>query len=310
MGCPFCLLCFAAIERGSAPEAFKAALAEVDGPPKTHLVWLCGQFMEGLLMSTTIDQAQLQTHGEQLYVTVGGPKTDRGGNYTDSHTRYVPQIGESMNVPMVTGCLYLVTKPATPLAKWLRGRKCSDEIKPSNPDICLLIKDWTQQCIETHKNCGNQKSDFTPSRLIQIGRKGTASQLVSSRDDSEPYVALSYCWGGNHGLRLTRSNLTALQNFLDVSKLNKTCREALEITRQLGLQYIWIDALCIVQDDLEDWSKESQSMAQIYGNAHVTLLANQGHSSQDGLFLSATALRELPRVPLRYSHPKDARLTE
>lgn len=65
------------------------------------------------------------------------------------------------------------------------------------------------------------------------------------------------------------------------------------VTRSLGLQYLWIDALCIVQDDFEDWNKESAIMGRIYTNSHVALVALQGESCHDG-FLDRTTARKVP----------------
>ncbi|KAI1734934.1 heterokaryon incompatibility protein-domain-containing protein [Xylaria scruposa] len=68
--------------------------------------------------------------------------------------------------------------------------------------------------------------------------------------------------------------------------MNQTYRDAIEATRALGIRYIWIDALCIIQGDREDWEREAAKMASVYQNAIITLSAAQGISADGGLFLS------------------------
>lgn len=67
--------------------------------------------------------------------------------------------------------------------------------------------------------------------------------------------------------------------------LPKTFQDAITVTRKLGFQYLWIDSLCILQDDLEDWEIEASKMASIYENAIVTIAAGRANNDNEG-FLS------------------------
>jgi hypothetical protein len=81
--------------------------------------------------------------------------------------------------------------------------------------------------------------------------------------------------------------------------LPATFQDAIDFTRRLGLQYIWIDSICIIQDDAKDWSKQSSLMADIYQNAYVTLCATASSSDDGGLYLS-TPQYWIPRsIPVR-----------
>lgn len=101
------------------------------------------------------------------------------------------------------------------------------------------------------------------------------------------WVALSHCWGQkeNHPLKTTRSNLGQHLKCIHMSSLSKTFQDAVVATRALGLHYLWIDSLCIVQDDEDDWKKESQMMVTIYEQAVITLAASAARDSTEGLFI-------------------------
>ena len=64
----------------------------------------------------------------------------------------------------------------------------------------------------------------------------------------------------------------------------KTLQDAVVISRHLGLRYLWIDSLCICQDDAEEWARESASMANVYSNAHIVIMANHANNSSLGCF--------------------------
>ncbi|KAH8650268.1 hypothetical protein BGZ60DRAFT_389370, partial [Tricladium varicosporioides] len=66
------------------------------------------------------------------------------------------------------------------------------------------------------------------------------------------YIALSYCWGGSNPPSTTKSNEAARHLGIPSSQISRTFQDAIKVTRWLGFQYLWIDALCIVQDDKED----------------------------------------------------------
>ena len=78
----------------------------------------------------------------------------------------------------------------------------------------------------------------------------------------------------------------------------RTYRDAIEITRQLGIGYIWIDTLCIIQDDPEDWREQSVCMASVYGNAYLTISAAHAASSDAGIFMSSHLSEQFPQHPI------------
>lgn len=97
-------------------------------------------------------------------------------------------------------------------------------------------------------------------------------------------MTLSHCWGNLKILTTTKDNLARHKKVIDFGTLPKTFQDAIEVTRHMGIQYIWIDSLCIVQDDLDDWARESSKMASIYQNSYLTLAATAARDRSEGLF--------------------------
>jgi hypothetical protein len=98
------------------------------------------------------------------------------------------------------------------------------------------------------------------------------------------YVALSYCWGTTQNFTTTSANLARMKERIHWDELPQTIKDAVSITRALGIQYLWVDALCIIQDSQEDWEAESKKMADVYGGAFLTISAALGPDVHNGLF--------------------------
>lgn len=88
------------------------------------------------------------------------------------------------------------------------------------------------------------------------------------------YAALSYCWGDDPDtFTTTRDSINDMIEEIPQSRLPATFLNAFEISRRLGIRYLWIDALCIIQDDDDDWAVEARNMGAVYQSAHVTIAA-------------------------------------
>jgi hypothetical protein len=93
---------------------------------------------------------------------------------------------------------------------------------------------------------------------------------------------LSYCWGGNTQVLTLRDTLLKHSERIEYESLPRTIQDAIIVTRKLKLRYLWIDCLCIVQDDKAEREQELENMASIFANAYVTISAAAAKSSQDG----------------------------
>ncbi|KAI0537993.1 heterokaryon incompatibility protein-domain-containing protein [Xylaria digitata] len=110
-----------------------------------------------------------------------------------------------------------------------------------------------------------------------------AREMRCAQDKPEgPYITLSHSWGGESPIMLTMEN--RLDLYVKVGNLPKTFEDAVEVTRKLNVRYLWIDSLCIVQNDPIDWEKEASIMYDVYQNAWCNLSAAAARNSNGGLF--------------------------
>ena len=152
-----------------------------------------------------------------------------------------------------------------------------------------VISQWLAQCDEGHK-CFPDNIGFLPTRLINVGplhsptvRLVCGTAELSGR--STKYIALSHMWGTAHhkSLKTLRANVDGRKEWtIPVDALPRTFRDAVEITRSLGHQYLWIDSLCIIQDDEDDWRHESQRMEEVFSSAYCVIAATCATGTDDG----------------------------
>lgn len=99
-----------------------------------------------------------------------------------------------------------------------------------------------------------------------------------------PYLSLSHCWGSALFLKLTTKNIESFKAGISPLGLPKTFRDAIHITQKLGVKFLWIDALCIIQDSKEDWRREAATMGNVYQNALCNIAATGASDSSGGCF--------------------------
>ncbi|KAK8050945.1 heterokaryon incompatibility protein-domain-containing protein [Apiospora rasikravindrae] len=98
------------------------------------------------------------------------------------------------------------------------------------------------------------------------------------------YVALSYCWGSRPQMRTLKANLQSHLSHIPIEDVSKTCKDSMLVTNGLGYEYLWIDALCIVQDDERQKGVEIAKMDQVYRYAVLTICAEGSPNAHAGLF--------------------------
>ncbi|CAO2657610.1 Nn.00g037360.m01.CDS01 [Neocucurbitaria sp. VM-36] len=157
-----------------------------------------------------------------------------------------------------------------------------------------LARHWLDDCLTgrgKHVGCKavSKLDPVLPARVIKIGRiiklgpadSSGVSLYVPKAFETGRYVALSHCWGGQTPVMTTKSNL---HNYLSniPLPLPDTFMDAILVTKVLGIDYLWIDSLCIIQDSPEDWSIHAPQMASVYGNSYVTISADAANDSRTG----------------------------
>lgn len=120
-----------------------------------------------------------------------------------------------------------------------------------------------------------------PKRLVYIENPGDiyVKVIETSINFRESYIALSYCWGKGVCLKTTKTNLLDMMRGIERTNLPSVVSDAISITGVLGFKYIWIDSLCIIQDDVRDWEEESARMCTIYEGAYLTIAASSAESA-------------------------------
>ena len=112
-----------------------------------------------------------------------------------------------------------------------------------------------------------------------VPRFGKATHQVDEPEGvSWDYAALSHCWGGNVALTTTSETIDERKNGIQWDSLPQTFQDAITVSQNLGIKYLWIDSLCILQDSKEDWEHEAARMAEVYHNAMLTIIGTSAAS--------------------------------
>jgi hypothetical protein len=166
-----------------------------------------------------------------------------------------------------------------------------------------VAKEWIGNCLRDHPLCTPKDPEdiWYPTRLIDLGIANKVNEraspeevsLVITKDLFEKgppkdqfYVTLSHCWGSAAFLCLNKQNMDGLQKGIGLDHLPRTHQDAISFARRLSpnVRYIWIDSLCIIQDDYEDWLCESAEMHLIYSNSYCNISATGARGTNEGLF--------------------------
>ncbi|KAL1791934.1 hypothetical protein ACET3X_009685 [Alternaria dauci] len=179
------------------------------------------------------------------------------------------------------------------------------------------LTSWFHDCNTGHTKCsGLQKDVELPTRVLDLDTMPSADIMTKHVDDWEhlflpsecrlvetnagqlgKYATLSYCWGSGLPFMTTKETLPSRKSGISFRDLPKTLQDAVMIARYLGIRYIWIDCLAIVQDDAADWEKESAVMADIYSNSYINIAASNASHCGAG-FLGPRRMPMTKRVEI------------
>src|SRR5271170_4131983 len=171
-------------------------------------------------------------------------------------------------------------------------------LPPDSEENFGKARAWLNTCISHHPDCSlslsyekiREEETPLPTRVINVDPNAqNPPRLIDSNGRRGRYVALSYCWGTTSVVRTLKSTLHEHQQALPFHRLPQTIKDVIMVSRKLGIEYIWVDALCIIQDDDEDWEREAQEMSRVYQYALLTIAATAGYHSDAGLFMNRSA---------------------
>ncbi|KAK0638553.1 heterokaryon incompatibility protein-domain-containing protein [Cercophora newfieldiana] len=187
---------------------------------------------------------------------------------------------------------------------------------PERGGSCLArVKEWLADCLARHPHGTSTYSPTAtcsahadpnaqlPSRVLLLppDNANMAFLVETGGTMKGRYTALSYRWGEAQrtAWKTEAATLESAKRGISVSGLPKTMQDAIAVTKYLGIQYLWIDALCIVQDSPDDWALESGRMGAIYRDATLVISATDSTDCHGGLFFERESPRELPTESIK-----------
>lgn len=156
------------------------------------------------------------------------------------------------------------------------------------------MRKWLEDCETTHNHpkCGQGAETTLPRRVVTIRPtlEGPSLYLNETNGATGKYIALSHCWGGFTGCQSTTANLAARFQGIEYEDLPQTFKDAVCCALKLNIHHIWIDSLCIIQDDVKDWERESAKMSYVYSDAYLVIAAASADGDDKGFFTEPNSL--------------------
>ncbi|KAH9880406.1 hypothetical protein IAQ61_000697 [Plenodomus lingam] len=181
-------------------------------------------------------------------------------------------------------------------------------LPPGSTEFYGILKMWLEVCNNTsvtndnHKDCYVKLRERLPTRLIDVGTLDTPIlRLVPTGNNaitSEEYIALSHPWGDPTTyttFRTLNSNKQSFEEAIPYQELPATFRDAVDCTRHLGIRYLWIDSICIVQGDDGDFHEEAKHMESVFSGAYCVLAASRATNQLSG-FLNSRPKRNFVTI--------------
>lgn len=166
-----------------------------------------------------------------------------------------------------------------PAARYIFQRPSVSD--PKSETGANLVKRWMKHCEENHSEYQPLATGL-PTHVLDVGTNGDV-RLVHAKGQESKYACLSYCWGvAKQPVMLTTETYDSLSSNILLDSLPQTIKDAIFVTRAAVLQYLWIDALCIMQNDSPEAMAELLAMAEIYGKAALTISASCASSVNEG----------------------------
>lgn len=200
----------------------------------------------------------------------------------------------------INGASFYLTATATednPISAVVTARPAHSDV--TSDYTFQSIDQWLDLCA-THPDCGPLNDSPLPTRLIEVSPADNNGnpRIALTKGKRGKYVALSYCWGGRQEGMTRKNNISTRLQGLDSMELSNSILQAIDTTRRMGLRYIWIDAICIIQDDEQDKAYEISQMCDIYRQAFLTIVAANSARAIDGFLKNPSVSGPRPyRIP-------------
>ncbi|KAF2865421.1 heterokaryon incompatibility protein-domain-containing protein [Massariosphaeria phaeospora] len=173
---------------------------------------------------------------------------------------------------------------------------------PNTPESYELASSWISNCRHDHQQNPTNLPKFVPTRLLRISADNgdIDARIVHTKyDENYSYLALSYCWGGDQEHKTTQRRLQETDGCVNVASTPKTIRDAITVTINIGYHYLWVDSICIIQDDDHDKATEIGMMSSIFSHAVLTIAAFFPTNVREG-FLQERKLHDIFELHTRH----------
>lgn len=200
--------------------------------------------------------------------------------YTTQGTYVLFSLGHSVGLSNVD---VEVSQTLKPLMPFPRGY----HVRPTMNCKVAAHKagQWLKQCTDSHQACSKREKPVLPKRVVRLASYNMSPVLYeTSHGERADYVALSYCWGGEKHLLTTQNTIRSHKAGIPWSQIPQTLKDAMQLTLELGVEFIWIDALCIIQDDPVDWMEEASKFGSVYRDALITVSVTASPNTTSGIF--------------------------
>ncbi|KAI9738716.1 MAG: hypothetical protein M1834_008221 [Cirrosporium novae-zelandiae] len=270
VGCAFCRL---------VKQAFILHYKNTHLPPS---IW-----QEGTINGERIEC--ILSNDKKELSTEGGPRNGPPTYILEVQTRFRrPDLATGFDVssaedipPRIQLLIPTSSSPESRAVDYHWGRTISSQVDPT------LLKRWVHMCEKYHPNVSVKvaealSTDVPEIRVIDVVRRCIVRIRLNTR-----YVALSYVWGKAQPIILKKNTINSMQTDGSLSNDDKgpsqTIKDAIILTHMLGEQYLWVDALCIIQDDDTDKAIQIGMMDRIYTSAILTIAAAWGENTEAGM---------------------------
>ncbi|KAK1751356.1 heterokaryon incompatibility protein-domain-containing protein [Echria macrotheca] len=155
---------------------------------------------------------------------------------------------------------------------------------PDTPEVARTVQGWMDRCKTSHPSCSRTRVNSPlPKRILDLSAPDGKIHLYESKGETVPYATLSYCWGKSVALKTTASNYSQHLQGIRLDAFPRTLRECIPLCKSLGFRYLWIDALCIIQDDPLDWAQQSAAMTAIYHGGSLNIAVTDSVDCDEGV---------------------------
>ncbi|KAK6822544.1 heterokaryon incompatibility [Apiospora arundinis] len=249
---------------------------------------MCEMLREALLRRNINYKGGVKIKGRYCYTfhrPDGGYDYVQGGELAYFQCRLTDNEGGEL-----AAIMFSMTSDNNQICGWLRTNG-HYRTHPLHQENVKGVKRVLKSCARKYKQF---PTEFNPTRLVHVGSNdGTMPRLVATvgARAQDPgihleYACLSYCWGqedaAERQLTTTRSNLDSHCQFIDIDQMPRVVFDAVLTCRALGIDYLWVDALCIIQGDHDDWTRESAMMGSVYFHSYLTICPLTSRSCTEG----------------------------